>query len=364
MIFKQLNTGPCRTYLIASAKTREAVLVDPLLDHVEDYLRLLEQEQWRPVYIIDTHTHADHLSGGAALLDHLNIPYVMHALAKPQCVNHRVRDGDCIQVGDVSIFCRHTPGHTSDSMTLVVADKLLTGDFLFIGEGGAGRTDLPSGDPGEHFDSLQKLREFADHYLVFPAHDYHGQAYSTLGQERRTNPRLQFDSRDEYVRWLSNLALPPVEWMKEVLNANYACTRDPNAAWIPKDLPACEVKGTVSEGEADCPVVTISPEQAQYKWQTGDDAVFVLDVRTEEEYWGELGHIPGAYLLPVQELPCRLHELEPYRGKCILTVCRSGVRSAKAARILMQAGFAQVLSVTGGMLAWNERGYPVNCRRH
>ncbi|MCS6803907.1 MAG: MBL fold metallo-hydrolase [Acidobacteriota bacterium] len=360
MIFKQLNAGPCRTYLIASAKTREAVLVDPLLDHVGDYLRMLEQEQWQPVCIIDTHTHADHLSGGAALLDHLNVPYVMHASAKPQCVTERLTDGDTIQVGDLSILCRHTPGHTSDSMTLVVADKLLTGDFLFIGEGGAGRTDLPSGDPGEHFDSLQKLKEFADHFLVFPAHDYHGHTYSTLGQERRTNPRLQFTSREQYVYWLSNLALPPVEWMKDVLNANYACTRDPNAVWIPRDLPACEVKGTISEVEADCPVMTISPEQAHHMLQSGGDTIVVLDVRTEEEYGGELGHIQGAYLLPVQELACRLHELEPYRDKCILTVCRSGVRSAKAARILMQAGFTNVQSVAGGMLEWNRQGYPVN----
>jgi rhodanese-related sulfurtransferase len=309
--------------------------------------------------MIDTHTHADHLSGGAALVDHLRVPYVMHESANPQCVSQRVADGNTIRLGDVSVLCRHTPGHTSDSLTLLVDDKLLTGDFLFIGEGGAGRTDLPSGDPGEHFDSLQKLKEFPDHIQVFPAHDYHGRTSSTLGQERQINPRLQFTSRDQYVHWLTNLALPPVEWMKDVLKANVACTRDPNAVWIPRDMPACEVKGTVAEIEDMSAVVTISAEQARQKIQSGGDSVLVLDVRQDEEYWGELGHIRGARLVSVQELACRLNELESYRDKPVITVCRSGGRSARAASILMQFGFTNVESLVGGMLRWNELGYPV-----
>ncbi len=152
MIFEQLNPGPCRTYLAASEKTREAVLIDPVLDRVEDYLKVLEQGNWRLGFIVDTHTHADHISGGMALRDHTQAPFAMHHLARPYCPTHRVNDGDVLGAGDVQFKCLYTPGHTNDSMTLVFEDRLFTGDFLFIGEAGAGRTDLPTGDPGEHFE--------------------------------------------------------------------------------------------------------------------------------------------------------------------------------------------------------------------
>jgi glyoxylase-like metal-dependent hydrolase (beta-lactamase superfamily II)/rhodanese-related sulfurtransferase len=359
MIFKQLNTGPCRTYLVGSEKNREAALIDPVLDRVEEYLKVFDQENWHLAYIIDTHTHADHISGGPALCDHTHAPYVMHETARPHCPTYRVKDGDTISVGEIAITCRHTPGHTNDSLTLVIEDRLLTGDFLFIGEAGAGRTDLPTGDPGEHFDSLQKLTEFPDHLLVFPAHDYRGRTHSTLGRERDTNPRLRFTSRDEYVRWLSNLALPPAEWMKEVVKANYACTQDPKAVWIPVDLPACEVGGALSLGVDGQPVQTITAEEARQRMEAGGEAVLVLDVRKFDEYVGPLGHIDGSRLIAVQELACRLEELEPYRNKEIITVCKSGGRSHTAAGILLQAGFPRVASMGGGMTRWNELGYPV-----
>ncbi|MBI3951937.1 MAG: MBL fold metallo-hydrolase [Acidobacteria bacterium] len=144
------------------------------MQNFSEYLKVLDQEKWRLAYLIDTHTHADHLSGSPALCDHLQAPYVMHEVARPQCVTYRVKDGDLIKFGDVSIACHYTPGHTNDSLTLVVEDCLLTGDSLFIGKAGAGRTDLPTGDPGEHFESLQRLRQFPDHFQVFPGHDYPG----------------------------------------------------------------------------------------------------------------------------------------------------------------------------------------------
>jgi len=359
MIFKQLNPGPCRTYLVASEKNRDAALIDPLLDRVEDYLKLLEQEQWHLSYIIDTHTHADHISGGPALCDHLQAPYVMHEVARQHCPIHRVKDAEQIRFGDVTIACQSTPGHTSDSLTLVIENRLLTGDFLFIGEAGAGRTDLPTGDPGEHFDSLQKLGHFPDEFMVFPAHDYHGQAHSTLGRERQTNPRLRFTSRDEYVRWLSKLALTPAEWMREVVKANYACSQDPKAVWIPVDSCACEVQGPLTLGVDGQPVITITPEQTKQRIDAGGEAVLVLDVRRYDEYVGELGHIEGSLLIPVQELARRLDELEPYGDKEIITVCRSGGRSHTAAGILMQAGFTNVASMGGGMMQWNVLRYPM-----
>jgi glyoxylase-like metal-dependent hydrolase (beta-lactamase superfamily II)/rhodanese-related sulfurtransferase len=359
MIFKQLNPGYCRTYLVGSEKTREAALIDPVLERVENYLKILDQENWHLTFIIDTHTHADHISGGPALCDYTHAPYAMHQVARPYCPTYRVQDGDVIKIGDIEIKCLYTPGHTNDSITLMVEDRLLTGDFLFIGEAGAGRLDLPTGDPGEHFDSLQKLKEFSDRMFVYPAHDYRGQTHSTLGQERQTNPRLRFTSRDQYIRWLSNLACSPADWMIKVVEANYACTQDPKAAWIPVDLPACEVQGPLTLGVDGQPVKTISAEEAKQQIDAGGDAVFVLDVREYDEYVGPLGHIAGSLLIPVQELAKRLDEVEPYRDKEIIALCRSGGRSHTAAGILMQAGFTNVASMAGGMLRWNEMGYPV-----
>lgn len=359
MIFTQLNPGPCRTYLVASETTREAAIVDPVIDRVEEYMKQLEQDHWHLAYVIDTHTHADHISGGPVLCDHLQVPYVMHDLARQHCPSHRVKDGEQLRLSDIIITCQHTPGHTNDSLTLVIEDRLLTGDFLFIGEAGAGRTDLPTGDPGEHFDSLQKLKHYPDHFMIFPAHDYRGRTHSTLGQERQTNPRLRFTSRDDYVRWLSNLALPPVEWMTEVVKANQACTRDPHAVWIPTDLPACEVQGTMLLDIEGLPIKTITPEQARRRIEAGGEAVIVLDVRSYEEYVGELGHIRGSVLIPVQELLCRFNEVEPYRNQEIITVCSSGKRSYTAAGILMRAGFTRVASMDGGMIKWNMLGYPI-----
>ena len=356
MLFRQLNPGPCRTYLVGSGKTLEVALVDPVLDRVQDYLAMLERERLRLAFIIDTHTHADHISGGPALCDHTRAPYAMHHLGRPHCPTQRLRDGDTIAVGDVTIRCMHTPGHTNDSLTLVAGDRLLTGDFLFIGDAGAGRTDLPTGDPGEHFDSLQKLRDLPDAMEVHPAHDYQGRVSSTLRQERKDNPRLRFGAKDEYVRWLAALATPAPDWMGKVVEATYACTQTPGSVWIPVDLPACQVKGALSLGVDGQPVRTITAEEARRRIEAG--GVAVLDVRNPDEYAGELGHIAGSVLIPVPALAQRLQEMEPHREREIITVCKSGGRSHTAAGILMQAKFPRVASMEGGMTRWRALGYP------
>lgn len=358
MIFRQLNPGACRTYLIGSETTREVALIDPVLDRVAEYLALLERERLRLAHIVDTHTHADHISGGPALCDQTRAPYAMHQLGRPHCPTERLRDGDTIKVGDLSLKCLHTPGHTNDSLTLVVGDRLLTGDFLFIGEAGAGRTDLPTGDPGEHFDSLQKLKGMPDALETFPAHDYAGKSSSTLGRERRDNPRLRFKSKEEYVRWLEGLAAPAPEWMKQVVEANYACTQTPGSVWIPVDLPACQVKGTLSLGVDGQPVATLGAEETRRRLET-EPGLLVLDVRNPDEYTGELGHIAGSLLIPVAALAARLGELEAHRGRPIITVCKSGGRSHTAAGILMQAKFPHVATMEGGMTRWKELGFPV-----
>jgi len=357
MIFDEINGTACKTYLIASEATAEAALIDPVLENVDRYLEEIRRRKLDLKYIIDTHVHADHISGGASLRDRTGADYVMHTLSASGCANVRVDEGDTLRVGDIAIRVLHTPGHTQDSITLVLPDRILTGDFLFIGEGGAGRTDLPGGDAGEHWDALEKLVSLPDSTGVWPAHDYHGRHSSTLGAERSANPRLQKRTREEYVEWLEGFTLGPADWMADVVGANYACARDPKAAWIPVDQPTCEVGGT--EGNVNVELVKTIPAAETRRLLDGKDenVPLVLDVRQPEEF--EEGHIRGARLIPVGDLPKAIPDLETHKNRAVLTVCRSGGRSATAAAILTIAGFANVRSIEGGMDAWKSHGLPV-----
>ncbi|MBI2876534.1 MAG: MBL fold metallo-hydrolase [Candidatus Tectomicrobia bacterium] len=357
VLFDQLNEGACKTYLVADETSQEAMLVDPVLERIEHYLRELERRRLSLQYILDTHAHADHISGASALADRTGASYVMHRNAPCRCVQVRVDEGDTLRLGALEIRLLHTPGHTQDSMTLLLPDRILTGDFLFLGQGGAGRTDLPGGDPGEHWDSLQKLQGLSDDLLVFPAHDYHGRSHSTLGEERRTNERLRPWSREAYVAWLNSLKLGPADWMKDVLQANYACAKDPRAAWIPVDAPTCEVKGTAGSVNVQL-VQTIAPRMLADQL-TSVTSPMILDVREPGEFNGNLGHIQGARLIPVGQLSARLSELDAFKEREIVTVCKSGGRSATAAAILTIAGFPRASSLDGGMLAWSAAHLPV-----
>jgi rhodanese-related sulfurtransferase len=160
------------------------------------------------------------------------------------------------------------------------------------------------------------------------------------------------------VNWLNNVALAPADWMLKVLETNYACSQDPGSAWIPVDVPACQVKASLSLGVDGQPVRTISAEDARSMLNSEPDNNLVLDVRNPDEYIGELGHIPGSVLIPVAELSRRLSELENCRDQRVICICKAGGRAHTAAGILMQAGFPLIVSVAGGMTRWNELKYP------
>jgi glyoxylase-like metal-dependent hydrolase (beta-lactamase superfamily II)/rhodanese-related sulfurtransferase len=336
----------------------EVLLVDPVLEHVGGYLELLERENLRLTQVIDTHTHADHISGAAALRDETGCAYVMHTRAPARCVSVRVADGFAGRLGPVSLQVLHTPGHTKDSVTLVLPNAMLTGDALFLDDGGAGRDDLPGGDPEEHWESLQRLLALPERLIVYPAHEYRNRQPSSLGQQKLHNPVLQLRTKDEYARYVEELRLGPAEWMKDVLRANYACARDPKAAWIPVDVPACEVKGTLAVGVNEQQVAAMPVAELKRRLDAGQAPVLV-DVRETHELRDELGHLPGIRHIPVGSLSSRLVELEPDKDREIVTVCRSGGRATTAAQILQQAGFTHVQSLDGGMTAWRMAGYPV-----
>lgn len=357
--FSQLNPHACRTYLIGTRESNEIALVDPVLDHLNDYLGLLKNEGLKLTHVIDTHTHADHISCGAALKDITNCEYVMHENAPSQCVTKRLKDGSEFNLFDINIKIMYTPGHTKDSISLILRDKILTGDALFLDDGGAGRDDLPGGDPFEHWESLQKIMELPDNLIVYPAHEYRNREPSSLGRQRQTNPHLKTRTKEEFVSYIEDLRLGPADWMKDVLKANYSCARDPKAAWIPVDIPACEVKGTLDHGVNDIEVEPISAEELKLKLDSSKPPI-LLDVREEKELISELGHIEGITHIPIASLTSRLAEIESKMGNEVVTVCRSGARAYTGAQILKQVGFNNVTVLEGGMLRWNELKYPIN----
>jgi glyoxylase-like metal-dependent hydrolase (beta-lactamase superfamily II)/rhodanese-related sulfurtransferase len=357
MIFEQLNPGPCKTYLIASDRSREAMLVDPILTRAEDYLRLLSERGLKLRYVLDTHVHADHLSACALLKDKTGARYVMHKSATVAEADHKIAESELLQLGDVPVRVLHTPGHTADSMSVLLPDRILTGDFLFLGEGGAGRTDLLGGDSGAHWDSIQKLAGLSGELWVYPGHDYRCRDRSALAEERNKNERLRPRGRKEYVEWLSGFQLGPAPWMVDVIRANTACTRDPNAVRIPAENATCEAKPSSAPPGG---IRTATPEDlAQLLRRPAGERPFVLDVRNPDEFVGELGHVEGATLIPLPELPMRLHELRGREAVPVYTICKMGGRSAKAAGILQGAGFKNVISMEGGMVRWNQCQLPV-----
>ncbi|MDR4509928.1 MAG: MBL fold metallo-hydrolase [Candidatus Brocadiaceae bacterium] len=353
MIFKQLNKTPCKTYLIGSETRKEVTLVDPVLQFINEYISLIESEGLKLTHIMETHTHADHISGAGALLDRTGAVYVMHQNSSVRCVSYRVADGFEFHPSGIHVKIICTPGHTNDSICLLLSGKILTGDTLFLDEGGAGRTDLPGGDPGKHWESLQKIMKLPEHLIVYPAHEYRGHKPSSLGEQKKVNPNLQSRSKEEYVKWLSGMELGAADWMIDVLKANTTCSQDPQAAWIPEGTPSCEVKGTISHETTGLNVSAISVAEMQQRF-TGEthDKTLILDVREPEELKEELGVLDGAVNIPVGQIEQRLDELEKYKGKEIITICCRGGRGHVAASILLKNGFTKVYNLTGGMTAF------------
>ena len=351
---EQLNPHACKTYLIGMDGSQEAVLIDPVMEHVNDYVRLLEERKIVLTMVIETHTHADHISGGAALKDMLNCEYAMFEKAFSQCASLKLADGFSWKLfRQIPVKVLYSPGHTKDSMSLIFPDRIFTGDALFLDDGGAGRDDLPGGDPGEHWETLKKFQELPEDLIVFPAHDYRQREPSSLERQKVTNPHLikSQEGRDAFIQYLEDLKLGPADWMKDVLKANYACARDPRAAWIPVDANACEVKGTLNAGVNDVAVPSLSALSLKQKINSGHPPV-LLDVRERAELRGPLGHLSDIVHIPIDKLSGRLSELQQYQDREIVTICRSGARAHTAAQILKTAGFQNAAVLEGGMTAW------------
>jgi len=208
MIFKQVfdKKSSTYTYLIASSKGREALIIDPVLDNVEDYLKLLTELDLKLVKVIDTHIHADHVTGASKLKDKTKCTTIMGENTPANSVEIKVKDEEIIKLDHLKIRALYTPGHTSDSYSFLMDNYLFSGDTLLIN--GTGRTDFQNGSSEDAYDSIfNKLLKLPEETLLYPAHDYNGEKVSTIGKEKKQNPRLQVNSVDEYVDIMNNLNL-------------------------------------------------------------------------------------------------------------------------------------------------------------
>jgi glyoxylase-like metal-dependent hydrolase (beta-lactamase superfamily II)/rhodanese-related sulfurtransferase len=340
MIFEQIATGGCQSYLVGCADSRCAVLIDPEMHRIDTYLGLVSREGLRVRYVIDTHTHADHFSAARELGRLMDAHVVTHRLSPAPYADLRLEHGDQLMVGDLRLKALHTPGHTRDSMCIVAGDRVFTGDTLLIG--GTGRTDLPTGDPEALYDSLFNVVLKLDPDLsVYPAHDYKGRSCSTIGDEIATNPRLAARERGAFVDMMNHLNLSAPAHLTEALRANMSGGKT--------------VDQLLAEAGAQIPFISL--DELASRVQAGDLGLILLDVR-ERDAWLE-GHIPGARCLPRGQLELRVNQELPDPTARILTCCELGRISTLAAATLRTLGFQRAAALDGGMKDWRARGLPV-----
>lgn len=343
MLFRQLfDAESCTyTYLIASRPGGEAVIVDSVIEHVDQYLRILEELDLKLVKVVDTHTHADHITGMGVLRDRTRCVTVMGSESAADVVSMRVREGETIDIEGLSLDVIYTPGHTDDSYTFRLPDRIFTGDTLFIR--GTGRTDFQNGDPRAQYDSIfNKLLRLPEDTLVYPGHDYKGETVSTLGEERRYNPRLQVSSADEYADIMNGLNLANPKMMDVAVPANQkigAAQGDAaQAAWA---LTVAEVQNRCSQG--DCVLVDLRE---------------VAERETN-------GIIPGSVHAPYGELDDfvreggLLREMAEKAGRRLIFYCAYGERSALAVQTSEGMGLKDVHHLVGGIDAWKRAGLGV-----
>ena len=340
MIFRQLfeNISCSYTYLLGSRTGGEALIIDPVLEKTDHYLQLLHELKLTLVKAIDTHVHADHKTALGALRDKTHCVTVMGKKSDVDLVSMRVDDGDKIEIENIQLDVIHTPGHTIDSYSFTMTDRVFTGDTLLIR--GTGRTDFQQGDNADAYHSLfEKLLKLPDETLVYPGHDYNGDTVSTIGEEKAFNPRLQVASAQEYADIMNNLSLPNPKQMDEAVPANLA-------------IGFSDYRSEILDS-------TISALDAIDLADQSNNLFF--DLREEYERVRD-GFIAGSVHLPYQALRGNikpgglLAAMSTNENQHILLYCAFGERSALGLQEMIEAGFPNARHLGGGFDAWVKAG--------
>jgi glyoxylase-like metal-dependent hydrolase (beta-lactamase superfamily II)/rhodanese-related sulfurtransferase len=351
LIFRQLfdPQSSTYTYLLADGKTRDAVLIDPVFEQVPRDSALVRELELKLLCTLETHVHADHVTGAALLRQRLGSKIAVAATSGAEGADRYLEDCERVAFGRRSLEVRATPGHTNGCLTYVLDDetRAFTGDALLIR--GSGRTDFQQGDPRALYRSVHaRIFSLPDTCLLYPSHDYRGLTVTSVGEEKRFNPRLGGQlAEDDFVGYMRNLGLPHPKQIDLAVPANLQCGRPQDGAF-PDDHPGWAPLTLTFAG-----IWEIAPQWLEEHGRQ----VQIVDVREPHEFTGPLGHIPGARLLPLGKLA--EHAAGLAHDVPIVTVCRAGGRSAQATVILKKAGFERVANLAGGMLRWRSQQFAV-----
>jgi len=342
MIFHQLfdEQSSTFTYLLASHKGGEALIIDPVIEHVQKYLELMDSLELKLVKAVDTHVHADHITGLGELRDRTRCITVMGEQSSVDVVSMRVNEGDTIDIDGLSLNVIYTPGHTADSYSFQMPGRVFTGDTLFIR--GTGRTDFQGGDARAQYDSLfNKLLHLPESTLVYPGHDYKGETVSTIGEERLRNPRLQVNSVEEYIEIMDNLNLANPKMMDVAVPSNIS-------------IGSHQVKG-LGPNEA------ITADEGMKL--LNDSNVIWVDLRETKER-KQYGEIPGSIQATYPHLESYISPESPLHKKIfnsdkrIIFYCAFGERSALAVHLAKEMGVSNICHLIKGITEWKKSDFP------
>lgn len=341
LIFHQLfeKDTSTFTYILGDADSKEAIIIDPVMEMVQRDLQLLSDLDLNLKYIFDTHVHADHITASGELRKRTGAKIGISSAYDMACPDLHIEDGQEIQFGCYTLKAIHTPGHTSGCLSYQIENMVFTGDALLIR--GCGRTDFQEGSAERLFISVrEKLFSLPDETVIFPAHDYKGFSQTSIGLEKKLNPRLNLNaSKDDFIHAMANLNLAHPKKIQEAVPANILCGLPATSSFPNIDLNQ-EITLVTPE--------TLHAQMGYFK---------VIDVRGADEFNNELGHIPNAELATLgHALEVKLHSEN--KNQDVIFVCRSGKRSGEATRIARSLGFHKVFSLDGGMLRWHELRFP------